>query len=144
MVVNWFYGSHEIYMYVLYIGLLCIRYSVSCMIFNDECTGSRESVCLSAIWLSHIIGLHTKKAYTYSDTVFCYLPICLCIYAFWGYPAYWPRVYTKNVCIECLIAILRQNEYMHEQVAKKCAKRKFLNECTAFGYVSLSINHKLY
>ncbi len=41
------------------------------------------------------------------------------------------------VHIECLIAITGQNAYMHEQVTKEFAEKKYLNECTDFGYVSL-------
>ncbi len=36
-----------------------------------------------------------------------------------------------------LIAILRQNAYMHEQITKEIVERKYLNECTPFGYIHL-------
>ncbi len=56
-----------------------------------------------------------------------------------------------GIRIECLIAILRQNAYMHEQITKgfdimnTCISRfgyafgdrKYLNEYTPFGSVSL-------
>ncbi len=41
--------------------------------------------------------------------------------------------------IECLIAILRKNAYMymHEQITKEFEMRKYLYECTPFGYINL-------
>ena len=56
-----------------------------------------------------------------------------------------------GIHIECLIAILRQNAYMHEQITKgfgimnicitrfgiRIGDRKYVNECTPFGSVSL-------
>ncbi len=42
-----------------------------------------------------------------------------------------------GVRIGCLIAILRQNEYMHEQITKEFEGRKYLYECTPIGYENL-------
>ena len=46
-----------------------------------------------------------------------------------------------GIRIECLIAILRQNTYMHEQITKGLVyafgERKYLNEYTPFESVSL-------
>ncbi len=53
----------------------------------------------------------------------------------WIY-ATWPVCIQHGVCIGCLIAILRQNAYMHEQMTKEFEGRKFLYECTPFGYVN--------
>ena len=44
-------------------------------------------------------------------------------------------MYTFGVRIECIIAILMQKAYMHEQVTKEFAKGKYLNECMPFGYI---------
>ncbi len=58
-----------------------------------------------------------------------------------------------GIHIECLIAILRQNAYMYEQITKgfgimntcisrfgiRIGRRKYLNEYTPFGSVSLCI-----
>ncbi len=44
-----------------------------------------------------------------------------------------------GVRIGCLIAILRQNAYMHEQITKEFEGRKHMYECTPFGYVNLCI-----
>ena len=43
----------------------------------------------------------------------------------------------NDVRIGCLIAILRQNAYMHEQITKEFERRKYLYECTPFGYENL-------
>ncbi len=45
-------------------------------------------------------------------------------------------VRAECIHIECLIAILRQNAYMHEQLTNECVERKYLNECIPFGYVT--------
>ncbi len=42
--------------------------------------------------------------------------------------------------IGCLIAILRHNAYMYEQIRKGFEGRKYLYECTPFGYVNLWVS----
>ncbi len=49
-----------------------------------------------------------------------------------------------SVRFGCLIAILGQNAYMHEQKTKEFEGRKYLYECTPFGDVSLCIDEKQY
>ncbi len=68
--------------------------------------------------------------------------ICSCIFSYFfvGHS----YIYTiRPVCVHhgvrtgCLIAILTQNSYMLEQITKEFEGRKYLYECTPFGYVSL-------
>ncbi len=44
-----------------------------------------------------------------------------------------------NLFVVCswVYAVIRQNAYKHEQIAKGFAQKKFLNECAPFGYVNL-------
>ncbi len=92
-----------------------------------------------------ITGLHTQKAYTHTGTsssqcvhqtlyhLLMHIHISFCIYAIRPVCAH------HGVRIGCLIAIFRQNAYMHEQITKEFVGRRYLYECTPFGYVNLWI-----
>ncbi len=78
-----------------------------------------------------ITGLHFQKVYTHSGTSCpqCVYQIWWCIYSFCQILLLSAHAYMHLYCnytsmhipgirIECLIAILRQNTYMHEQITK--------------------------
>ncbi len=72
------------------------------------------------------------KLFATCSCIFIYpFVINSCIYAIR------PVCVHHGVRIGCLIAILRQNAYMHEQITKEFDGRKYLYECTPFGYVNL-------
>ncbi len=66
---------------------------------------------------------------------------CIFTYSFVGHSCIYairPVCIHHGVCIECLIAILRQNAYMHEQITKYLERRMYLYECIClFGYLNL-------
>ncbi len=67
---------------------------------------------------------------------------CSCIFTF---PFVSPScIYAiRPVCVHhgvhigCLMALLRQNAYRYEQITKEFEPRKYLYECTFFGFVNL-------
>ncbi len=91
-------------------------------LFGTDCT-----LCCSFPFYDHITGLHTQKgtliqvlpsanaytksahAYIHFTKFICYLLMHVCIF-----------IAIRAVCVHhgvrCLIAILRQNAYMHEQI----------------------------
>ena len=84
-------------------------------------------------WLTCPKGVHQFRYF---------LPQCvhqillLAAHAYMHFDCNQPLMRTPDVRIECLIAILRQNAYMHEQTTIGFAQRKYLNQCTPFGHVS--------
>ncbi len=62
---------------------------------------------------------------------------CIFTYPFVGHSWYICNLTCMRTRICCLIAILRQNAYMHEQMTKEFEGRKYLYECTPFGYLNL-------
>ncbi len=65
------------------------------------------------------------------------------------YLLYANSVLHQSIRLECLIAIIRQNAYIqkllrfgghpNKQITKEIEERKYPNECTPFGYVSLEV-----
>ncbi len=52
------------------------------------------------------------------------------------------KAFCLNIDYTMPIFFLMQNVYMHEQLTKEFVKRKYLNECSPFGYVSLWNTHE--
>ena len=94
---------------------------------------SANSVLHVYHWLTCSKGIHQFRYF---------LPQCvhqillLAAHAYMHFDCNQPLMRTPDVRIECLIAILRQNAYMHEQTTIGFAQRKYLNQCTPFGHVS--------
>ncbi len=97
-----------------------------------ENVSCKESYKTGSMWKQKYIqsmGFHSQKAYTHSGASSSQI-ILLSAYVLKHFA--W-----ELQLIECLIASLKQNASVREQMTKEIEERIYLNECMPFGYVSL-------